>query len=247
MSGHSKWASIKHKKAVVDARRGQAFTKLANTITVAAKEGGADPEMNFRLRLAVEKARGANMPGANIQRAIDRGVGKGDGAQLSEVTYEGFGPGGVAVLARVLTDNRNRSAADVRSIFGKSGGKMAEVGSVAWMFKPRGIIRVSETDAEKQEELALTVIEAGASDVETGEGVTVYTTPENLSGVQDALRDAGVAFESELALEPKDTVQVDDPETARKVVKFLDALEEYDEVVEVVSNFDTSLELEAIS
>jgi YebC/PmpR family DNA-binding regulatory protein len=247
MAGHSKWAGIKHKKAIVDARRGKVFTRIANMITVAAKEGGADPEMNFRLRLAMEKARSANMPQANVQRAIDRGTGKGGGAALEEITYEGFGPGGVAVLVRVLTDNRNRSAADVRSMFNKGGGKMAEMGSVGWMFEPRGIIRIGESDPERREELALAAIEAGADDVDTGDGVAVYTAPERLGAVQGVLREQGVTPQSELTLEPKETLAVDDPEQAKKVVKFLETLEDHDEVVEVVSNFDTALELEAIS
>lgn len=246
MSGHSKWAGIKHKKAIVDAKRGKVFTRLANQLTIAAREGGDDPDMNFRLRLSIDKAKAANMPQANIQRAIDRGTGKGDGAKLEEITYEGYGPGGVAVMVKVLTDNRNRSAADIRSAFTKAGGKLGPGGAVAWMFEPKAIIRVSEPNAVKQEGLSLIAIEAGAVDVEMGDELIVYATPESLRAIQDQLKSEGAELASELTLEPKDSVQVNDEAVVKRIMSFLDALEEMDEVVETYSNFDTALELSEI-
>jgi YebC/PmpR family DNA-binding regulatory protein len=186
------------------------------------------------------------MPQANIQRAIDRGIGKGDGAKLEEITYEGYGPGSVAVMVKVLTDNRNRSAADIRSAFTKAGGKLGSGGTVAWMFEPKAIIRVSEADPTKQEDLSLIAIEAGAVDVDMGDELIVYATPESLRAIQDQLRGEGAELASELTLEPKDSVQVNDEVVVKRIMSFLDALEEMDEVVETYSNFDTALELSEI-
>src|ERR1035437_9160898 len=176
MSGHSKWAGIKHKKAIVDAKRGQTFTKVARELSVAAREGGPDPSSNFRLRLAMQKAREVNMPADNIERAVQRGAGGKEGAQLEEIRYEGYGPHGVAVMVDVLSDNRNRTVAAIRNIFTRSGGSLGETGCVAWLFQQRGVINVKAEDRDK-DELSLQAIDLGAEDVSVeGDYVTVYTT-----------------------------------------------------------------------
>src|SRR5829696_7426606 len=190
MSGHSKWSTIKRKKGAADAKRGQLFTKLTREITVSAKEGGGDPDSNFRLRLAVQRARTENMPAENIQRAIQRGSGAGaDGAQYEEITYEGYGPNGVALLVQDLTDNRNRTVAEVRSIFTKAGGSLGEAGSVGWMFEPRGLILIKPKNGADPDEVTMSAIDAGADDVSVDEEghVEVVTGFEDLKHVQDAL------------------------------------------------------------
>lgn len=239
MSGHSKWASIKHQKGVTDARRGQAFTKIANLISVAVKQGGPDPEMNFKLRLAIAKAKSANMPTANIERSIKKGSGQLGGEQVEEITYEGYGPGGVAIMAAVATDNRNRTAAEVRSAFTKHGGRMGETGSVAYQFDQKGIMNIKTTDVETAE---LDAIEAGADDIdEQAGGVTVYTSPTALESVRAKLVDAGYEIESaELAFLPKSTVAVTDPKSASTLMKLMDALDELDDVTDTYANFDIS-------
>src|SRR6266550_1467521 len=213
MSGHSKWAQIKHRKAVTDARRGQLFTKLARAITVAAREGGGDPDANFTLAAAVQKARDYSMPKDNIQRAIDRGTGAAGGADAIErVIYEGYGPGGAAILVEALTDNRNRTSADMRHVFDKQGGSLGEPGSVAWVFDKRGVILV---DGERHSEDDLIVaIDAGADDVSAdGDLLKVTTDPSALAAVREALKSAGVEVGSaELAMEPKSVVEVADGE-----------------------------------
>ncbi|MBW3538241.1 YebC/PmpR family DNA-binding transcriptional regulator [Candidatus Parcubacteria bacterium] len=241
MSGHSKWASIKHKKAITDSRRGQAFTKLANLVSVAAKQGGPDPEMNFRLRLAVDKAKAANMPMANIERAIKKGSGQLGGDQMEEITYEGYGPGGVAVLVEVATDNRNRTAADVRSAFTKHGGSLGTTGSVAYQFDQKGVLSMKVSDIDQA---TLDAIEAGAEDIEEDEGViTVYTAPTQLEAVRSALVACGYDIETaELARVPKNTVAVSDPKTAATLMKLMDALDELDDVTATHANFDMAEE-----
>lgn len=234
MSGHSKWQTIKRKKGAQDAKRGQQFTKLGNAITVAAREGD-DPETNFRLRLAIEKAKKANMPNANIEKAVARGSGKLEGAQLQEVMYEGYGPGGVAVIVEGVTDNKNRTSSDVRTAFTKNGGNMAESGAVSFQFDHRGIITI---DTEDPETVSLAAMEAGALDVFTDEGaVTVYTDPKELKAVQAQLADYPVTA-AELGYVPRHTVMIEDPATAHKVLKLMDALEDLDDVTNTYSNFD---------
>jgi YebC/PmpR family DNA-binding regulatory protein len=238
MSGHSKWASIKHKKAITDARRGQLFTKLARAISVAAREGGGDPDANYALAAAIEKARGYSMPKENIQRAIDRGTGAGGAdSQIDRVVYEGYGPGGAAILVEALTDNRNRTGADVRHVFDKQGGSLGEPGSVAWVFDKRGVILV---DGERYSEDDLIVaIDAGADDVSAdGDLLKVTTDPSALAAVREALKSAGVAIGSaELAMEPKSVVEVADGE-ANRLLRLVEELDELDDVEEVHSNFD---------
>jgi YebC/PmpR family DNA-binding regulatory protein len=239
MSGHSKWASIKHKKAATDAKRGKLFTKLARAITVAAGEGGGDPDSNYTLGAAVEKAKSYSMPKDNIQRAIDRGTGEGDDdASIERVVYEGYGPGGAAVIVEALTDNRNRTSAEVRHAFDKNGGSIGEPGSVAWQFEKRGIVLVDAT--EHPEDDVLVAIDAGADDVALDEDLfKVVSDPADLSAVRQALEGAGVEVRSaEVAMEPKSTVDVTDPAEARALVRLMDSLDDHDDVDEVHSNFD---------
>jgi len=241
MSGHSKWASIKHQKAVKDARRGASFTKFANLISVAAR-GGADPATNFKLRLAVDSAKKAGVPNANIDRAIKRGSGQDGGGTFEEITYEGYGPGGVAIIVETATDNRNRTAPDVRSAFGKHGGTMGTAGSVAYQFTQRGVVVIDAADLEAA---TMDAIEAGAEDVEEGEGqLIVYTKPTELDLVRKALTEKNYTVEkAELSFEPNTTVAVTDETTARKLIRLMDALDELDDVTATFTNFDISPEL----
>jgi YebC/PmpR family DNA-binding regulatory protein len=238
MAGHSKWAGIKHKKAIVDARRGKLFTKLARAITVAAKEGGGDIEGNPALALAVQKARDASMPKDNIERAIAKGTGEGaDADALEAVFYEGYGPGGVAILVEAMTDNRNRTGSDMRHIFSKHGGNLGEPGSVAYLFDKRGLIVV---DGERySEDDLLPAIEAGALDVSADDDVLeVLTEPADLAAVRRALEEAGIELQTaELGYHPKTTVPVEE-EGARRLLRLVDALEDNDDVDEVHANFD---------
>jgi YebC/PmpR family DNA-binding regulatory protein len=244
MSGHSKWASIKHRKAATDARRGQLFTKLARAISVAAREGGGDPEANYTLAAAVEKARSYSMPKDNIQRAIDRGTGAGGaGDAIERVAYEGYGPGGVAVLVETLTDNRNRTGSDVRHLFEKHGGNLGEPGSVAWQFEKKGVVMV---DASRwSEDDLMPAIDAGAEDVSLeGDSLKVVTAAEDLAAVRDALAASGIDVETaELAMEPKSVVEVSDAGEARRLLRLMDALDEHDDVEAVHANFDIPAEL----
>jgi YebC/PmpR family DNA-binding regulatory protein len=238
MAGHSKWAGIKHKKAIVDARRGKLFTKLARAITVAAKEGGGDVDGNPSLALAVQKAKDASMPKDNIERAIAKGTGDGaDAAALEQVLYEGYGPGGVAMLVEATTDNRNRTGSDVRHLFTKHGGSLGEPGSVAYLFDKRGLLVVDGTKHSEDDLLA--AIEAGALDVARDDDVLeVLTEPADLTAVRTALDDAGVEVEEQqLAWIPTARVPVDEA-TAPKLLRLVDALEENDDVDEVHANFD---------
>lgn len=239
MSGHSKWSTIKHGKAISDARRGKLFTKLAREVIVAAKQGGGDTDVNFRLRIAVQRARDNNMPANNIERAIKRGTGEGgDQDQMLEAVYEGYGPGGAAILLETLTDNRNRTVSDIRSTFAKAGGSMAEAGAVAWQFEQRGVV-VVESDGDEAEALTLTAIEAGADDFDTVDATLhVYSSPEALEGLRGALSEnQAVIRSSETAMLPKNTIMLDS-KTALQTLRLLDQLEELDDVQRVFSNAD---------
>jgi YebC/PmpR family DNA-binding regulatory protein len=240
VSGHSKWSSIKHKKGAADAKRGQLFSKLSRAIIVAAKEGGPDPASNLALQNAIEKARSYSMPKDNIERAIQRGSGAGaDAAAFETVVYEGYGPEGVAVLVEALTDNRNRTAADVRHLFAKHGGNLGASGVVAWQFERRGIVLVA-ADGADEDELMLAAAEGGADDVDRdGSTFQVSSAPEALSSVREAVEAAGFVVETvELSLVPKTTVAIEDEATARRVIHLVEGLEENDDVQEVYANFD---------
>ncbi len=239
MSGHSKWHSIKHQKGIADARRGAVFTKLANAIALATKKGGADPEMNFSLRLAIQKAKAANMPAANIERSIKRGSGQLGGDQIEEITYEGYGPGGAALIIETATDNRNRTGPEVRTALSKSGGRLADAGSVVYQFDQRGIIRFEPKDLE---EATLDAIEAGADDVESEDTeLVVYTVPKQLNAVQTKLTEMGYNIKSsELAYIAKNTVLIEDEKTAQQLLRLMDTLEEMDDVTTTHANFDFS-------
>ena len=248
MSGHSKWSTIKRKKGAADAKRGALFGKLSKAITVAAREGGGDAEMNPALGLAVQKAKAGNMPNDNIQRAIDKGTGAGSDADTYErITYEGYAPGGVAVLVDVLTDNRNRAASDVRYIFSKNGGKLGTSGSVAYLFERKGVILVPKDSAD-EDELMEAALEAGAEDVEEQENdYRIVTAPENFMTVRDALDIAGIPHENaEITMEAQNSIDLD-AGTARQTLRLIDALEENDDVQEVYANFDISDEVMAVT
>jgi YebC/PmpR family DNA-binding regulatory protein len=243
MSGHSKWASIKHKKAIVDSRRGKLFTKLSRAITTAAKEGGGDVDANASLALAVQKARDASMPKDNIERAIDRGTGAGaDAASYEAVLYEGYGPGGIAVLVDALTDNRNRTSADLRHAFTKHGGSLGEPGSVSYLFEKRGVIVIDAS--QYSEDDMLPAIEAGALDIGLDEDVLeVITEPTDLPAVRAALTDAGVEIQSaDVTQRPTTTVALDE-DGAGRLMRLIDALEDYDDVNEVFANFDVDADV----
>jgi len=238
MSGHSKWASIKHQKGVTDARRGQLFTKLTREIIIAAKEGGGNADMNFRLRLAVQKAKESNMPSDNIERAIKKGTGEIEGGQLAELTLEGYGPNGIAILVNALADNRNRAIQEVRSTFTRHGGNLGEAGCVAWMFDNKGVIVVNPADKDP-DEIALAAIDAGAEDVKTeGDYVEVYTLPEDLEKVREAVEKMGVTIESsETSMVPKTMVELDE-KAGLQALRLMEKLEELDDVQNVYSNAD---------
>jgi YebC/PmpR family DNA-binding regulatory protein len=239
MAGHSKWASIKHKKAATDAKRGQLFTKLARAISVAAREGGGDPDANFTLAAAIEKAKGYSMPKDNIQRAIDRGTGGGGaGDEIERVVYEGYGPGGAAIMVDALTDNRNRTGSEIRHAFDRHNGSLGEPGSVAWQFEKRGAILV-DADRYSEDDL-MPAIDAGADDVaEDGDLLKVTTEPSTLSEVRAALEGAGVDVQSaELTMEPSAVVEVESESEARALVKLMEALDDHDDVEAVHANFD---------
>jgi YebC/PmpR family DNA-binding regulatory protein len=245
VSGHSKWSTIKHKKGAADAKRGKLFSKLSRAIMVAAKEGGGDPATNLALQNAIEKARSYSMPKDNIERAIAKGTGEGaDGSNWETVVYEGYGPEGVAVIVEALTDNRNRTASEVRHLFSKHGGNLGATGAVAWQFERRGIVLVS-VDGTDEDDLVLAAAEAGADDVtREGEMFEVSSSSELLAEVRNALEAARFPIESaELAMVPKVTVAIDDESTARKVVRLVEGLEDNDDVQDVAANFDIPEEL----
>ena len=240
MSGHSKWSSIKHQKGVADARRGQLFTKLTREIIVVVRQGGSSPDTNVRLRLAIQKARDNNMPLDNIERAIKRGSGELEGATLTEMVLEGYGPSGVAILVQALSDNRNRTIQNVRNIFNRSGGKLGESGCVAWLFESRGLI-VVKTNNLDVDELTLYAIDAGAEDIMQGNDyVEIYTKPGELETVRSALEEKNIPIASvELSMVPKTTVELEE-KSAIQTLKLLDKLDELDEVQHVSSNADFS-------
>jgi YebC/PmpR family DNA-binding regulatory protein len=243
MSGHSKWSQIKRQKGVTDARRGQLFTKLVREIISAVREGGSDPEHNFRLRLAIQKCRDSNMPLDNIERAIRRAAGEGAGTNLAEASFEGYGPGGVAILLQVLTDNRNRTLQEIRNIFARGGGSLGEAGSVSWLFEPKGVITV-ETNQIDAEEIALWAIDAGAEDVKIEKGyLEVHTEPDKLETLRRALEQKNwPIISAEVSMIPKTTLKLEEHE-AWRALKLLDRLEELDEVQRVFSNVDFSEEV----
>jgi YebC/PmpR family DNA-binding regulatory protein len=238
MSGHSKWHSIKHQKGVADARRGQLFTKLTRELIVAAREGGGNPEMNFRLRLAVQKARDSNMPMDNIDRAIKKGTGELEGGSLTELTLEGYGPSGTAILVSALSDNRNRTIQEVRSVFTRHGSSLGESGCVAWLFDSKGVITIMANGIDP-DELALSAIDAGAEDVKVeSDYVEVYTVPEDMEKVREALEKNKVAIESsELLMIPKTMIELDE-KAAMQALKLMEKLEEIDDVQNVFTNAD---------
>ena len=241
MSGHSKWSQIKRQKGAADARRGQLFTKLVREISVAAREGGPEPEANARLRLAIQRAREANMPMDTIDRAVKRG-GSGEGAALEEITYEGYGPGGAAILVEAVTDNRNRTVAEVRNAFTRGGGSLGESGCVAWNFESRGVITV-EPDGSDPEEVALRAIDAGADDFSVADGsIEVYTQPAEVENVRSALERLAIKVSSaEAAMVPKTTLEAD-PKDAAAVLKLMERLEDLEDVQRVYTNLEISEE-----
>lgn len=240
MSGHSKWSTIKHKKGAADAKRGQLFTKLSKAIIVAAKEGGPDPAANLSLQNAIEKAKSYSMPKDTIERAIARGAGTdADAAVYETIVYEGYGPDGVAVLVEALTDNRNRTASDVRHTFTKNGGNLGTTGAVAWLFERRGIVLVDANGVD-EDELTLAAAEGGAEDVELdGSVFEVSSAPEDLAAVRQAIEAAGIKVESaEISMVPKTTVEVAEEPSAKKLIRLIEALEENDDIQGVYANFD---------
>jgi YebC/PmpR family DNA-binding regulatory protein len=244
MSGHSKWATIKHKKGAADAARGKLFAKLIRQVEVAAREGGGDPETNPTLRTMFQKARESSVPLDTIDRAIKRGTGELEGVRYEQISYEGYAPSGVAVIVEVLTDNRNRTGAEVRSTFSKNGGSMAEPGAVSWQFERKGVIVVPKAPAGRgpitEDDLMLVVLDAGAEDIsDAGDSWQVTTPPTDLNAVRAALEEAGVVTEStELSMVATSTVALDNESDAKKVLRLIDLLEEHDDVQNVYANFD---------
>jgi YebC/PmpR family DNA-binding regulatory protein len=243
MSGHSKWHSIKHAKGLADAKRGQLFTKLTREIIIAVRQGGSNPDGNARLRLAIQKAKDARMPGDNIKRAIEKGEGNTEGSQMVEATFEGYGPGGSAIMVDIVSDNRNRAVQELRSAFTRSGGNLGENGSVAWMFENRGVITVSNED-KNIDDLTLSAIDAGAEDViPQSDYIEIYTAPSELEMVRKALEKSGVEVQSaELSKIPKTTISLDE-HSSLQTLRMLERLEEMDDVQNVYSNVDFTDEI----
>ena len=239
MAGHNKWSKVKHIKAVVDVKRGKVFSKLSKEITLASKHGGPNPDLNARLRSAILAARAANVPNDNIDRAIKKGSGELGGAAIEEITYEGYGPGGVALMIEVVTDNRNRAANDLRILLGKNGGTFADVGSVAYLFTRRGEIRIDKGTLTEDAAMEL-ALEAGADDVQADEeDWVIYTATDQLFQVGSALRDQGVAPKSQnLIYQPNTTVTISDAEVGKSLIKLYDILDDYDDTQNVHANFD---------
>lgn len=245
VSGHSKWANIKRTKAVVDAKRGVVYARMSREIIVSAKLGGGDPAANFRLRQAIERAKAEGVPNDNIQRAIEKGAGGGSSDNLEELTYEGYGPGGVAVIVRCMTDNRNRTAGDVRSYFSKYGGNLGETGCVGWNFEERGEIEIEKTAKTDEDELLQAAIEAGADDLDTSnESIAyVYCQPNSLEAVRNGLVKTGYKVSSaQVTMSPKSTVEVTNADVAKQLLRLLDILENHDDVQNVYANFDMNQE-----
>lgn len=243
MSGHSKWANIKHRKAAQDAKRGNLFQKLVKAVIIAAKEGGGDPATNVRLKAALDRAKAASVPASNIDRAIKRGTGEIDGATYEELIYEGYGIEGVAVIVECLTDNKNRTTPEIRAILDRNGGSLGAAGSVAWMFERKGVINLTGEELD-EEELMDSALECGADDVEKDGGFVVYTDPSELNGVKECLENKGYAVESaESQMVPKTTVNIANPDKAKKILRLMDLLESHDDVQNVYSNFDIPEEI----
>jgi YebC/PmpR family DNA-binding regulatory protein len=241
VSGHSKWANIKRQKAVVDAKRGVVYARMSREIIVAAKQGGGDPSANFRLRQAIDRAKAEGVPNDNIQRAIEKGSGGGAGSDMEELTYEGYGPGGVAVMVRCMTDNRNRTAGDIRSYFSKYGGNLGETGCVSWNFKERGELEVERTAKLNEDELLAAAVDAGAEDLDASgdESILVICEPLQLESVREALEKAGYALASaEVAMAPMNSVEVADADNAKLLLRLLDTLEGHDDVEHVYANYE---------
>lgn len=244
MSGHSKWATIKRKKSKIDDERGKVFTKISRELIVAVRQGGPDPNNNFRLKLIIQKAKAANMPNDNINRCIQKAAGEGDGSQYSEIIYEGYGPAGTALLLEIMTDNRNRTASEIRYIFSRNGGNLGESGCVAWMFGRVGRIAVP-LEGLDEDEVMMVALDGGAEDFVVEDGIAEITTlPENLETVRQALMEAHIPVdEADITRIPQNTVSVEDMEQARQVLKLYDLLDEHDDVQNVYSNFEISDEL----
>ena len=241
MSGHSKWANIKHKKAKTDSQKGKIFTKMAKEISVAAREGGGDPDANYRLNAAIQKAKAANLPADNIDRAIKKGVGEIGGANYEQIVYEGYGPEGTAILCNILTDNRNRTAGEIRHILSRKGGNLGESGCVSWMFEQKGLLAVElEETGMEEDDLLMLALEAGAEDVQTdGSIVEIYTATGDFSQVKASLEQEGITFASaEVSMIPKTTVTIEKLDKAMKVLTLMDELEEHDDVQDVFSNYN---------
>lgn len=242
MSGHSKWANIKHRKGRQDDIKGKIFTKLGKEIIVAAKRGGGNPEVNFRLKIAIQKAKAANMPNDNIQRAVQKGAGGLDSGDYEELTYEGYGPGGVAVMINALTDNRNRTAGEIRHIFSKNGGNMGETGCVSWMFNEKGILTlIKENLSMSEDELMLEALDKGVEDIDSSdeEVFQLITSPEDFQEVKEALEGGGLVFaEAEVSKIPETTIEVKDLEQARLILRLMEYLDDHDDVQGTYTNFD---------
>ena len=241
MAGHSKWANIKHRKAKTDAIKGRLFTKIAREIIVAARSGGSDPNGNFRLKIAIDNARAANMPNDNIQRAIQKGMGGEDGANYEELRYEGYVPGGVAIMTVVMTDNRNRTAGEMRHLFSKHGGNLGETGCVNWMFTEKGQLTVDkESFKQSEDDLLLLALESGADDVENqDESYEIFTRPEMMEEVRQTLLDKDVPIQNAaINLIPENKIEISDVNQAKKVIKLIDYMEEHDDVQKVYTNFE---------
>jgi len=246
MAGHSKWANIKHKKARADAQKGHLFTKISRELMVAARQGGGDIDSNFRLRLAVQKARDVNMPNDNINRAIKKGLGEVDGMKFEEMIYEGYGPGGVAILLEIMTDNRNRTASELRNIFTRHNGNLGETGCVAWMFTRRGYISLSKDKVDiDEDDLMLLVLEEGAEDFKTeGSSYEIITEPELLEEVKNSLLNRQFDVDiAEVTMFPQSVVKVDDEEEGKVLLQLMESLEDHDDVQSVYANFDVSDEI----
>jgi YebC/PmpR family DNA-binding regulatory protein len=241
MSGHSKWANIKRRKGAVDAERAKAFTKISREIIVAVQQGGADPDGNFRLKLMIQKAKAANMPNDNINRCIQKAAGNGEDTKYDEIVYEGYGPAGTAILLEIMTDNRNRTASEIRYLFSRNGGNLGETGCVAWMFDRVGKITVS-MEGREEDNVMMIALDAGAEDVSFEDDASeIITLPEELENVRKSLLDAGLEIsDAEVTRIPKNTVAVEDVEQARQVLKLYDALDEYDDVQNAYGNFEIS-------
>jgi YebC/PmpR family DNA-binding regulatory protein len=243
MSGHSKWANIKHRKGKQDAAKGAVFTKLGREIIVAAKAGGGNPEANFRLKIAVAKAKAANMPNDNIKRAIEKGAGGGEGIDYEELVYEGYGPGGVAIMVEAMTDNRNRTAGEIRHIFAKNNGNMGESGCVSWMFQKKGVLTLDkETLSVSADDLMMAALEHGAQDViEDDDSFQILTTPEDFPAVKEGMEANGFVFsDAEVTMVPENTVEVTDPEQAKYILRLMNYLDDHDDVQNTYTNFDIS-------